>query len=41
MGYVRVRGGEEGYAGSTEQVFDIPAGYELEVFGCRIMFTRS
>jgi hypothetical protein len=40
-GFVRVRGGEEGYAGSKAKEFNVPAGCELEVFGCEIMFTRS
>jgi hypothetical protein len=40
VGFVRVRGGNEGYAGDTEKAFDIPAGHELEVLNCTIKFTR-
>jgi hypothetical protein len=39
VGFVRVRGGEE--AGPAEKAFNVPADHELEVFGCKIMFTRS
>ena len=40
VGFVRVRGGQEGYASGTMQTFDIPTGHMCEVFNCKIKFTR-
>jgi hypothetical protein len=40
-GFVRVIGGDEGFTYSELKKFHVPAGHELEVLGCRIMFTRA
>jgi len=40
-GFVRVVGGEEGYAGQESKTFNVPAGHKCEVMGCKIMFTRA
>ncbi|EDN02506.1 predicted protein [Histoplasma mississippiense (nom. inval.)] len=40
-GFVRVIGGDEGYAGQNPRTFDIPAWHSCEVLGCKIKFTRA
>lgn len=40
-GWVKVIGGEEGYAKEKSRKFYIPAGHNFEVLGCKIMFTRA
>jgi hypothetical protein len=40
-GFVRVIGGEEGYADKTERTFRVPPNHSFEVLGCMIKFTRA
>jgi len=40
-GWVKVVGGEEGYARDKPRKFNIPAGHEFEALGCNVMFSRA
>jgi len=40
-GFVRVVGGEEGFANEIPKKFRVPPGHNCEVLGCRIMFSRT